>query len=65
MPRGQSERAPKQGFGDLENDKATGSTAIRQPPRHALAQSDFAWFPSPASLRRLIFGSRVASQAFM
>ena len=31
MPREQSERAPKQGFGDSENDKATGSTAIRQP----------------------------------
>jgi hypothetical protein len=35
MPREQSERAPKQGFGDSENDKATGSTAIRQPPRRA------------------------------
>jgi hypothetical protein len=26
MPREQSELAPKQGFGDQENDKATGST---------------------------------------
>ena len=26
MPREQSELAPKQGFGDSENDKATGST---------------------------------------
>src|SRR6202035_2782974 len=33
MPREQSERAPKQGFDDSENDKATGSTSIRQPPR--------------------------------
>jgi hypothetical protein len=31
MSRGQSERAPKQGFGDSENDKSTGSTAVRQP----------------------------------
>jgi hypothetical protein len=64
MPREQSERAPKQGVDEPEDDKATGSTAIRQPPRRALAQSDFTWFPSPA-LRRVIFFSRVASQAFM
>ena len=31
MPREQSERAPKQGFGDSENDKATGSTAMCRP----------------------------------
>ena len=31
MQREPSERAPKQGFGGSENDKATGSTAVRQP----------------------------------
>jgi hypothetical protein len=31
MSREQSERAPKQGFGDSENDTPTGSTAVRQP----------------------------------
>jgi hypothetical protein len=31
MPREQSERALKQGFGDSENDKSTGSGAVRQP----------------------------------
>ena len=30
MSREQSERAPKQGFGDSENDKTTGSAAVRQ-----------------------------------
>jgi enoyl-CoA hydratase/carnithine racemase len=37
--REQSERAPKQGFGDLENDKTTGSAAVSSADRENVASA--------------------------